>query len=105
MCALMKKPAQKRQASRKADFPRIKAPVPFEFVLDEIAAVSPWTRAMFGSTAVYVDGKIVLILRHKETRREDNGVWLATTPEHHESLSKEFPAMRSITVFGPGPSG
>jgi hypothetical protein len=101
----MKKPTQRRTVSRKAAFPRIKVPIPFEFVLEEIAALSPWTRYMFGSTAVYVDEKIVLILRHKETGREDNGIWLATIPEHHESLSREFPSMRSISVFGPGPSG
>ena len=29
----------------------------------------------------------------------DNGVWLATTEEHHESLRREFPRMRSTQVF------
>jgi hypothetical protein len=27
-------------------------------------------------------------------------VWLATTLEHHASLGREFPSMRSIRVFG-----
>jgi hypothetical protein len=27
-------------------------------------------------------------------------VWLATTEEHHESLRREFPNMRSIQAFG-----
>jgi hypothetical protein len=27
-------------------------------------------------------------------------VWLATTEEHHQSLRREFPNMRSIQVFG-----
>jgi hypothetical protein len=27
-------------------------------------------------------------------------VWLATTQEHHESLRREFPNMRSIRVLG-----
>ena len=31
---------------------------------------------------------------------EDNGVWLATTEEHHQSLRGEFPNMRSIRLFG-----
>ena len=30
----------------------------------------------------------------------DNGVWLATTVEHHASLVREFPNMRSIKVLG-----
>ena len=31
---------------------------------------------------------------------EDNGVWLATTEDHHQSLRREFPNMRSIRVLG-----
>ena len=74
--------------------------VPHEFVLDAIAALSPETRPMFGCLAVYVDDKIVLILRDKRDKTADNGVWLATTREHHESLRREFPNMRSIQVLG-----
>ncbi len=72
--------------------------VPYEFVLEALAACSPWTRPMFGCLAVYVEEKIVVILREKQG--EDDGVWLATTQEHHESLRREFPSMRSIRVFG-----
>jgi hypothetical protein len=35
----------------------------------------------------------------------DNGVWLATTSEHHESLRRDFPQMRSIQVLGSGVTG
>jgi hypothetical protein len=55
---------------------------------------------MFGCLAVYVGEKIVLILRDKREGTADNGVWLATTAEHHESLRREFPNMRSIQIFG-----
>jgi len=77
-------------------------PVPFEFVLEAIAPLSPETRPMFGCLAIYVEDKIVLILRNKEKRDQtaDNGVWLATTEEHHQSLRREFPNMRSIQVLG-----
>jgi hypothetical protein len=75
-------------------------PVPYEFVLDAISALAPLTRPMFGCVAVYVEDKIVLILRDKTSNRDDNGVWLATTPEHHESLRQDFPNMRSITLLG-----
>lgn len=75
-------------------------PVPHEFVLDAIRSLSPYTRPMFGCLAVYVQEKIVLILRDKPTNTADNGVWLATTKEHHESLRREFPTMRSIEVLG-----
>jgi hypothetical protein len=73
---------------------------PHEFVLDALAPVAPTTRPMFGCLAVYVEDKIVLILRDRHDSPEDNGVWLATTAEHHESLLHEFPGMRSIQLLG-----
>jgi hypothetical protein len=74
--------------------------VQHEFVLDAIAPVAPATRSMFGCLAVYVEEKIVFILRDKRDGTADDGVWLATTEEHHQSLRREFPNMRSIQVFG-----
>lgn len=74
--------------------------VPHEFVLEAIAPLSPETRPMFGCLAVYVKEKIVLILRDKHDGAADNGVWLATTEEHHQSLRRDFPSMRSIRVLG-----
>ena len=73
--------------------------VPHEFVLEAIAALSPHTRSMFGCLAVYVGPRIVLILRDRQDSTADNGVWLATTEEHHASLRRDFPNMRSIQVF------
>lgn len=80
-------------------------PVPHEFVLDALAPLEPETRSMFGCLAIYVGDKIVLILRDKKDGlanqgTADNGVWLATTAEHHESLRRDFPNMRSIKVLG-----
>ncbi len=84
---------------------KIKKPIPFEFVLEALSSVHPRTNPMFGCLAVYVGEKIVLVLRERESSPEDNGIWLATTHEHHKSLKKDFPSMRSIEIFGPGPSG
>ena len=79
--------------------------LPHQFVLDAIAALSPTTYPMFGCLAVYVADKIVLILRDKRDEATDNGVWLATTKDHHDSLRREFPNMRSIQVLGKGVTG
>ncbi len=83
--------------------------VPFEFVLDALSELEPVTRPMFGCLAIYVGPKIVLILRDKAADKAvqgpDNGVWLATTLEHHESLRREFPNMRSIGVLGKAVTG
>ena len=80
-------------------------PVAFDFVVEELFAVNPTVKPMFGCHAVYVNDKIVLILRNKEGVTNDNGVWIATTHEHHESLRKDFPSMRTISVFGGTESG
>lgn len=74
----------------------------FGFVLDELASLDPYTKPMFGCTAVYVEDKILLVLRDRPTSREDNGVWLATTREHHDALRAELPSLRSIGVLGDG---
>lgn len=56
---------------------------------------------MFGCLAVYVGDKIVCILRDKrDATARDDGMWLATTVEHHKSLRQDFPGMRSIRVLG-----
>jgi hypothetical protein len=82
-----------------------KKPIPYPFVLEALERAQPYTKPMFGCTAVYVGEKIVLILRERDNSPKDQGVWLATTAEHHESLAKDFPSMRSIELFGPGPTG
>ena len=85
--------------------PKQRKAVPHEFVLEALstllpAAQNPRTNPMFGCLAIYVGEKIVLILRDRRDNTADNGVWLATTAEHHESLRGEFPNMRSIQVLG-----
>jgi hypothetical protein len=75
-------------------------PAPHPFVLEALADVVTHTRPMFGCLAVYVREKIVLILRDKQDGSADDGVWLATTAEHHESLRQDFPNMRSVAVLG-----
>ena len=79
---------------------KARKPIPHEFVLEALTSLAPETRPMFGCLAVYVGEKIVLILRDKANETSDNGVWLATTEDHHESLRREFPRMRSIQAFG-----
>src|SRR5687768_10112566 len=74
--------------------------MPYPFVLDALARLLPRTRSMFGCLAIYVGEKIVLALRDKPDDTSDNGVWLATTEEHHNTLRRDFPNMRSLQVFG-----
>lgn len=83
---------------------RREKPVPHEFVLAELGSLSPVTHPMFGCLAVYIGDRIVLILRDKRKAPADNGIWLATKAEHHASLRREFPSMRSIRVLGKEPT-
>jgi hypothetical protein len=99
----MKKPVARTETKPNTDtFLRGKprSRVPHEFVLDALEPVDPVTKPMFGCLAVYVKEQIVLILRDHRDHRADNGVWLATGPEHHDSLRREFLHMRSIRIFG-----
>lgn len=74
----------------------------YSFVLEELQSLLPpdrlRTRAMFGSHAVYVDKKIVFIVRRKGD--SDAGVWLALShPAHVLLLTKDFPALCGIDMF------
>jgi hypothetical protein len=84
---------------------RKRKPVPHQFVLDALAPLCAETRPLFGCLAVYVGDKIIFALREKPESPSDNGVWLATTAEHHESLRRDFPNMRSIQLLGTGVTG
>ena len=77
-----------------------KIPVAFSFVLDELYSIEPRVRPMFGCHAMYHGEKIVVILRDRESHQHDNGVWIATSKESHESLKKLIPSLRSIEVLG-----
>jgi len=75
--------------------------VPHEFVLVALAPLSPETKRVFSCLGIYVKDKIVFALRDKrDGTADDYGVWLATTVDHHKSLQRDFPNMRSIRVLG-----
>jgi hypothetical protein len=78
---------------------------PFRFVLDQLeeSPLAPRvrTRSMFGAFAVYVDERILFILRKKDDPKtsRDNGVWVASQPAHLTSLQQAFPELRPIEMF------
>ncbi len=77
-----------------------KKEIPFAFVLEEIADLKPHTRAMFGAHAVYSGDLLLCITRLKDDAyASDNGIWISTSREHHESLATELPSMRGIHIF------
>jgi hypothetical protein len=78
------------------------ASIPFEFVLEQLLSLEPTVKPMFGCHSIYIGPKLVITLRNKDSHQDDNGIWISTKTEHHESLKKIFPAMRSIHVLGKG---
>ena len=77
----------------------VKKQIPFQFVLDLLISKEPSVKPMFGSYAVYIGEKIMLVLRQRETSAEDNGVWIAIYQEHQEDLKKLFPPLRRVVVL------
>jgi len=78
----------------------MKSKIPFEFVLEALDHIQPRVKPMFGCYAIYAGEKLVLILRQRNDFTDDNGVWLAAHHEHHASLKKDFPCMRSVRLLG-----
>jgi len=76
---------------------RTKARVPYDFVLDELASMPVSTRAMFGSTAVYVGELVVFILRHKGDA--DDGVWLAYEGDRELAVHEALPTLQRIKAL------
>ena len=83
----------------------VRKKIPFDFIIEELADLEPIIKPMFGCYAIYVQDKIMLILREKKDKtKRDDGVWLATQIENHMELKKLFPSMRSIELFGTPPT-
>ena len=77
----------------------IKKDIPYEFVFDYLTPLDVTIKPMFGLWAIYINEKIVLALRDRKEFPDSNGVWVATSQEHHKSLKSEFPSLRSFTIF------
>jgi hypothetical protein len=64
--------------------------MPFAFAIEELDALSPTIKPMFGGFVVYAGEKMILFLYDQEKWPDFRGVSLATTPEHYRSLAREF---------------
>jgi hypothetical protein len=74
--------------------------IPFDFLIEELSSINPLVKAFFGAHGVYRGEVILFILRKKEEHTDDNGIWVATYKEHHDSLKKEIPDLRNINLLG-----
>jgi len=79
---------------------KLKKNIPFEFLVEELSFMTPKVKAFFGAHGIYRGDVILFILRKKEEHTDDNGIWVATYKEHHESLKKEISDLRNINLLG-----
>ena len=80
----------------------MKNKIPFEFVLDHLHPLEITIKPMFGCHAIYSGSKILLIVRKKDDHTDANGIWIATGKEHHASLKKILPSMKSVYILSNG---
>lgn len=73
--------------------------MPHEFLLDYLYPLAPHVKRMFGMHAVYVGEYFYLVTRKNEKNPLDNGIWIATNIEYHDSLKAQFPSLINMTVY------
>lgn len=71
--------------------------IPYDFILDYLPR-DVIVKQTFGMYYIYLDKKIVLILRKLSKNLNFNGIWIATTKEHHESLKLDIPAIAGFVL-------
>jgi hypothetical protein len=71
--------------------------VPYDFVFDYLPR-NVVVRPMFGMYYIYLNKKIMLILRKASKNLDMNGIWVATSKEHHKSLERDIPALTDFLL-------
>lgn len=64
--------------------------VPFSFVLRYLYPVRPVIKKMLGCYGLFVNKKLLLLLRDRENQPEFNGIYIATQPEFFDVLQNEI---------------
>ena len=83
--------------------PTPKQKPPHAFVLEAIEPLHPEVRRMFSGFAVYIDDRIVFMLRDHVKSPQDNGLWLVLAEGIDPSdpkLRRELPSLRRIELLG-----
>jgi len=72
-------------------------PAPYDFVFDYLPR-NVIVKPRFGMHYIYLDRKIMIILRKAAKNTGLNGIWVATSKEHHRSLVDDIPAMMDFIL-------
>jgi hypothetical protein len=72
-------------------------PTPYDFVLDNLSR-HVVVKAQFGMHYVYLNQKLMLMLR-KTTKQDGlNGIFVATLKTHHQSLAEDVPELTDFQL-------
>src|SRR5215813_5851677 len=72
--------------------------MPFAFAHEELDAMAPLIKPMFGGIVVYIGERMTLFLYDRDKLPPQfKGVSLATTPEHYRNLAQEFSSTRDAS--------
>jgi hypothetical protein len=71
---------------------------PYEFVFDYLPR-NIVVKAMFGMYYIYLNKKLMLMLREAVKEPEMNGIWVSTNKMHHQSLEQEIPGLTEYVIY------
>ena len=73
--------------------------MPHNFILDNLYPLEANVIKMFGNYAVYVGEKIYLAIRNHQRNPIDNGIWIGTDLDYHDSLKAQFPSLTNLQLY------
>lgn len=68
--------------------------LPYDFILKCLYPVRPKVRKMLGCYGLFINKKLLLLLRDRENQPEFNGVFIATQPQFFDALQMEIHASK-----------
>ena len=71
---------------------------PYDFVFDYLPR-NIVVKPMFGMYYIYLNKKLMLMLREAVKEPEMNGIWVATYKKHHQSLDEEIPDLAEYVLY------
>jgi hypothetical protein len=71
---------------------------PYDFIFDYLPR-NIVVKSMFGMYYIYLNKKIILMVREANKEPEMNGIWVATYKKHHKSLEQEIPNLAEYVMY------
>lgn len=72
--------------------------MPYDFILD-YPPDNIMVKPMFGMSYIYLNEKLMLMLRKAVKEPEMNGIWVATYKKYHQSLDEEIPGLSEYVMY------